>query len=50
MNRCDYFEKMKTILDDQSTFTRIDRDPTIQNKDQLSHSSLRLKEEVFIFN
>ena len=48
MNRCDYLQKMHTIVDDTSTFRRIDTDTTISNEDRLTNILRRLKKEGFI--
>ncbi|CAF1678379.1 unnamed protein product, partial [Adineta ricciae] len=50
MDRSEYVQKMETILNDPSTFTVIDHDPTIINEDRLTRTLLRLKKEGFITN
>jgi hypothetical protein len=48
MNRSDYVQKMNTILDDRSTFTPIDHDPTLENENTLIRILLVFKKEGFI--
>ena len=48
MDRSEYVRKMETILQDPSTFTLIDHDPTIANENRLTRTLLRLKKEKFI--
>ena len=48
MNRADYVQKMNTILDDRSTFTIINHDPTLDNEAELIRFLLLLKKEGFI--
>ena len=48
MNKCEYLQKMETILNDDTTFHRIDHDPTIANENRLITTLLRLRKEGFI--
>lgn len=48
MNRCDYLDKMHTIIDDPLTFHIIDTDTTLINEDRLTNTLRRLKKEQFI--
>ena len=48
MDRSDYVSKMQTILQDPSTFTPLDHDPTIANENRVTRLLLRLKKERYI--
>jgi hypothetical protein len=50
IDRSEYVRKMERILQDQSTFTLIDHDPTIINEDRFIRTLLRMKNEGFISN
>ena len=50
IKKSDYIGKMKSILQDQSTFTFIDHNPTLVSEDRLIRLLLRINKEGFITN
>jgi hypothetical protein len=48
MDRADYVQKMKTILNDRFAFTLINHDPTLDIENDLNRFLLELKKEGFI--
>lgn len=48
INRSDYLQKMNVILNDRSSFTIINQDPTLENETNLINMLLLFKKEGFI--